>query len=228
MLILSDVYDNAMRKIVFYVGIVEDDFGLRDTLNSFFSLRDDFKVLFSAGKLSGLLESKIVSKLDYLILDEHLEDGSGSAMMGKLMKLNPDVKIIFISGDENQQLMMSVLKAGAASFIYKPFSLHDIANSFIGIIENGTFLKPTVITKLLEIIADHASGTEGNSIKKLTAKEKKVADHIVDGKTYREIGQLLSVSVHAINHHTKNIYAKLGVSSRHQLVNKIGQRSYTS
>ena len=228
MLILSDVYDNAMRKIVFYVGIVEDDFGLRDTLDSFFSLRDDFKVLFSAGKLSGLLESKIVSKLDYLILDEHLEDGSGSAMMGQLMKINPDVKIIFISGDENKQLMLSVLRFDAASFIYKPFSLQDIANSFIGIIENGTFLKPAVITRLLEIIGHDGSTKEGSWVQKLTAKEKLVAGYIADGKTYKEIARLLNVSVHGVNHHTKNIYAKLGVSSRHQLVNKIGQRAHIS
>ena len=228
MLILSDVYDNAMRKIVFYVGIVEDDFGLRDTLDSFFSLRDDFKVLFSGGNLSGLLENKVVGKLDYLILDEHLEDGSGSAMMGQLMKINPDVKIIFISGDENKQLMLSVLRSGAASFIYKPFSLQDIANSFVGIIENGTFLKPAVITRLLEIIGHDGSTKEGSWVQKLTAKEKLVAGYIADGKTYKEIARLLNVSVHGVNHHTKNIYAKLGVSSRHQLVNKIGQRAHIS
>ena len=223
MLVLSDKYGGVAKEIIFYVGIIEDDFALRRTLEAYFALRDDFKIVFSGGRLADIFQTRRAHKLDYLILDEHLEDGSGSKMIGKLRKHHPDVKIIFISGDQNAQLMLSVLRSGAASFICKPFSLQDLANSFEGIIENGSFLTPNAITRLLKIIDESEPPKIAGIQPKLTDREKMVANHIVDGKTYKEIAEMLSVSVHAINYHTKNIYTKLNIKSRHQLSKKLNR-----
>ena len=209
-----------MKKVVFYISIVEDDLELRSTLENFFSLRDDFEVLFSGGSLSRLLQSSLPHELDYLVLDEHLEDGSGSKMIGKLRKQYPGVRIIFITGDDRPQLLMSVLRAGAVSFIPKPFSIADIVNSLDGIIENGSFLKPAAITRLLHVIDESKAARGAGAHEKLTEKEEMVARHIVDGKTYKEVAECMHVSVHTVNYHTKNIYAKLDIKSRHQLRKK--------
>ena len=162
MLVLSDIYGGVAKEIIFYVGIIEDDFALRSTLENYFALRDDFKIVFSGGRLADI-------------------------------------------------------------FIYKPFSLQDLANSFEGIIENGSFLKPNAITRLLKIIDESEPKKTADPQPKISDKERVVADHIADGKTYKEIAELLSVSVHAINYHTKNIYTKLNITSRHQLSKKLNR-----
>ncbi|MBI5031213.1 MAG: helix-turn-helix transcriptional regulator [Chloroflexi bacterium] len=56
---------------------------------------------------------------------------------------------------------------------------------------------------------------------KLTPREMEVATLVADGKRNAEIAQILSISVRTVENHIQNIYAKLGVHSRTQLVRKI-------
>ena len=209
-----------MADIIFNIGILEDNQSLRETIVTYLELKDGFRVIFSEGKLGNVLNTNYKQKPDYILLDEHLEDGSGSKAINTLKRQYPEANIIIITGDQTHQLLVNALERGVTGFLYKPFTLSSLDSVFETIVENGSFLQPDTVTKLLNAM-NKTTVVKGDPVSELTKKEKAIFDLICEGKSYKEIAEVVGVSFFTVNHHIKNIYLKFGVNSKGQLFNII-------
>ena len=212
-----------MSYIVFNIGILEDNESLRETIVTYLELKPQFRVVFAEGRLGNVLNTNYKNKPDYILLDEHLEDGSGSKAVTTLKKKYPEANIIIITGDQAPQLLVTALEHGVTGFLYKPFTLSSLDAVVDTIVQNGSFLQPETVTKLLNAMNKNPAG-KNDAESELTKKEKIIFDLICDGKSYKEIAQIVGVSFFTVNHHVKNIYLKFGVNSKGQLFNIIKNR----
>jgi DNA-binding NarL/FixJ family response regulator len=62
----------------------------------------------------------------------------------------------------------------------------------------------------------------------LTTREKEIAAFIMEGKKYKEIATMLFISENTVRKHVENIYEKLSVKNKIELINKIGNFNYTT
>lgn len=111
------------------VAVVDDYPVMRELLREFLQ-RADFKVVGEAGTSHELLEAYAAWDPDVLILDILLPDGNGVENTQKVLAIDPQAKIIVISGlDDDSSLTGDCLKAGAKRFLPKPFSSEDLVRA---------------------------------------------------------------------------------------------------
>jgi DNA-binding NarL/FixJ family response regulator len=201
------------------IGIIEDNSTLRSSIEDYLLIKDH-KQLFSTGKLEEVISTSYSSHPDYILLDEHLEDASGTNAIEVLKQKFPYAHIIIMTGDEKPQLIVNALENGASGFLYKPFTMNQIEKVFEDIRENGSYLHPLSATKL---IGQMKIGKEAGKKKmeKLSKKEKVIAAYLIEGKSYKEIATIINKSFHAVNYHIRNMYVKYNVNSKAELIYKL-------
>jgi two-component system response regulator RegA len=104
--------------------IVEDDAPFRTRLAEAMGKRG-FCVDAQEGIVSGIKAARATPP-DYAVLDMRLEDGTGTEIVDDLRKLNPDMRIIMLTGYGNIASAVTAIKAGAVDFLSKPADADDI------------------------------------------------------------------------------------------------------
>ena len=176
--------------------------------------------------------------VDVLLTDLGLPDGSGLEVIRHCVSLHPCCEPLVISmfGDEDN--VLASIEAGALGYIHKDATPDDIAQTILDMRAGASPISPMIARRVLSKYrtdqANLAGGvnvgaadltgpvpeTEGNTPMRqlLSAREQEVLAHIARGFSYVEIARLQGLSVHTVQSHIKNLYAKLSVHSRSEAV----------
>lgn len=143
-----------------------------------------------------------------LVCDMRLPDIDGMEVQRRLSALNPELPIIFLTGYAEVDIAVEAMKHGAFDFVQKPFGAQSLLGKIQSALElsrrkHADWLKRQTIDARLEL---------------LTPRERDLIPHIVDGKTSREISELLGLSVRTVENHRTRIMDKLHVGSTVDLV----------
>jgi DNA-binding NarL/FixJ family response regulator len=116
---------------------------------------------------------------------------------------------------ENDKIF-NALCAGACGYILKnePFPL--IKKAVIDISEGGSYMSPSIARRVTE----YFNPTSHSPEEELTTREKEVIEWISEGYSNKAIADRLSVSLHTVKFHLRNIYSKLHISSKNELIRK--------
>ena len=204
------------------IGILEDDEILSNNLSTYLNNDSGFEIVFELTKFSDLNNSKILTAPDFILLDIHLKDIDGLAIIGNLLEHFPNTSIIVITGDPLDNLVLKALKNGAKGYLQKPFSFAKLMDSINTINASGSYLDHNHITKVVNYINSDKK-SQLSKLKqnyRLTDREFEVLNYLSNGFSYKEIAETLSLSFHTVNHHLKSIYIKLNVNSIGQLFAK--------
>jgi len=188
-------------------------------MEHFLDLQGNYSVVFSKGSVGELFSELPADEPDFILIDEHLGLESGINAIQAIKKSFPGAHLIIITGDDDPRLIMKALENGASGYLNKPFTLSQMVEAFSAVIVNGSFLQPSVTTRLIEVINKKKPGASA-LISKLTKKETEIAGLVVKGLSYKEIARQLDVTFFTVNHHVKNIYIKFDVNSVAQFIHK--------
>lgn len=206
-----------MRRI----GILENDNELRQTLNDYLTCVLGEEVVFSCGSYAMLVASVTdVVKPDVILLDIHLDDGSGIEIIPGIKKIFPSCHIIVITGDTEESLILTAIKNGACGYIHKPFDIADIRAALDNVAATGSFMNSSSLTMLMSVLRTKKDSMTPKLDPGLTIVEKKVLQLVKKGYSYKEMAADLGVSFHTINFHLKSIYIKYDVNSKSELIAK--------
>lgn len=218
---------------VWRVLVVEDDPGMREFFAASVSRCAELELAASVGSVT---EAKAwldeeASTVDVLLTDLGLPDGSGLEVIRHAVLKFPRCEPLVISmfGDEDN--VLASIEAGALGYIHKDSAPGDIAQTILEMKAGASPISPMIARKVLakythararvneEIVAPevHAIKTESASTL-LTPREQDVLALIARGFSYSEIARLQAVSVHTVQTHIKNLYAKLSVHSKNEAV----------
>ena len=154
------------------------------------------------------------SKDQIVLLDVLMPEMNGIDAIPKLLDHNPDLMIIMNTIKNSSDVIFQAIKAGAIGYLDKQSTTIDYKKVFDSILSGGAYLTPTIAFKIVNYFK--VSKFEKNS---LTERENDVASKIKEGKTYAEIGNDLGISVNTVRMHIKNIYSKLQINSKYELIN---------
>lgn len=143
-----------------------------------------------------------------LVCDLRMPDIDGLGLQKRLQAMTGAPPIIFLTGFAEVNVAVEAMKHGAFDFVEKPFS----AQALLGKIQSALDLSR----------ARYAQWLEGQALEArlalLTPRERSVARHVVDGRSSREIAELLGLSVRTVENHRTRIMEKLHVESTVDLV----------
>lgn len=211
---------------MYLIAILEDDQPLREAIVNYLNVTRTFHCLFNASKISDLTSLKPDIVPDIILLDVHLEEGPSINYLRSLTEHFAASRIVIMTGDTRDELLLQAIEQGVQGYILKPFTMTSLVQTLEAILANGTFLSPDLVKKLMKTLAKRNNQEAVMNDMGLTAQEKKIMSLLKDGLTYKAIASNMNLSYHTINQHIKNIYKKLNVSSRFELINLHQRRNY--
>jgi DNA-binding NarL/FixJ family response regulator len=198
------------------IGIVEDHSEFRQSLVYLISSFSDYTVAWSYSSVEETLENSI--EADVILLDINLPGMTGIEAISLFKQKFPDQKIIMLTILEDDFHILEAIKSGADGYILKKSSPNKILDAIKQVYEGGAALTPMVAKQVIAFLKPEA--TKPGSPSNLTAREKEILLLITQGMTNELIAAKLFISVQTVRNHIKNIYDKLQVHSRAQVVVK--------
>jgi DNA-binding NarL/FixJ family response regulator len=153
-----------------------------------------------------------------ILLDINMPAINGLKLLLRIKAIAPHLPVIMLTVNEQDESIRKAIDGGASGYLLKTSSLEEITRSVKYAIQGGVSMDSVVIRKMLAMFA-----VEPASIKQylLTAQEQNILELMVQGKTTPIVAAELCLSKHTIVTHLKNIYLKLDVHTRHELVAKV-------
>jgi len=199
------------------VLIVDDHAILREGIRALLKLSSDIEVVGEAG--DGLEAISKVRELspDIVLMDIAMPGLGGLEATQEIHKQYPDSRVVILSQHDDSEYVFPILKAGAAGYILKKAVGTELVAAIRAVHQGGSFLYPSVATAVIEGYIQRGEDAE-SSYDRLTDREKQVLRLIAEGRTNREIAEMLSVSVKTVIAHRANLMEKLDIHNRTELV----------
>jgi DNA-binding NarL/FixJ family response regulator len=155
-------------------------------------------------------------KPDLALLDVRMPDMDGLAATRMIRQVSPETRIVIVTTHENPEYLLVALKAGAAGYLLKDVTRHDLLATIRRVLRGESVLSGEIATRTLQQITSQQTRPDGMAPERLTPRERDVLKLVVEGQTNRQIAARLSLSIGTVKIHVEHIIAKLGVSDRTQ------------
>jgi DNA-binding NarL/FixJ family response regulator len=153
---------------------------------------------------------------DVVLLDVHLPDGGGQAVIAQVAPERPGVRFLALSVSDAAEDVIGVIRAGAGGYVTKSISGPDLVDAVRRTAEGDAVFSPRLAGFVLDAFRSGAP-TVDPELDVLTAREREVLQLIARGYLYKEIAARLHLSVKTIESHVSAVLRKLQLSNRHEL-----------
>lgn len=203
------------------IGIIDDSVFLLASFQAMIStLGSKYKLLFAfenPDMLTDYLNNTTSEYPDILFLDLEFPETSGLNLIPLLKERHPSIKIIINSAHKDPYHILQSFKLGANGYLSKTIPLDEFKSVIDDIMQYGARITPDITPLLIE--QKQTGATE--SLKLLSKRELEIVLSVVNGKTYKELAAEFFISVFTVNHHLKNIYKKLQIRSKSELISLV-------
>jgi len=155
---------------------------------------------------------------DVAVLDIRMPDLSGIELTKRIKERYPQVRVLILSAYDDEPYILALLRAGADGYILKTAQGDDLVRAVKRVHAGKSMLDPDVAAKAM------AALTHAGPVEALSERETQVLRDVAKGRTNREIAQGLRISDRTVQGHLANIFGKLHVSSRTEMVTVALQR----
>lgn len=159
--------------------------------------------------------------LDLVLLDYHLPDMTGLDALQIFGQRHPELPIVMLSGSVNIPIMRQVVRSGAAGFVTKSSLSDELLRAIQQVLDGGVYIPP-------ELETPQAPETPHGLHEKpaLTQRQELVLRGLLDGRSNREISEMLNISDETVKSHVTAILRHFSVQNRTQAVVAAARRGY--
>jgi DNA-binding NarL/FixJ family response regulator len=154
---------------------------------------------------------------DVVLLDVHLPDGSGDAVVTAVAADRPAVKFLALSVSDAPEDVIAVIRAGARGYVTKTISPSELVDAIVRVAGGDAVFSPRLAGFVLDAFRAGERVGDDAELDELTPREREVLQLIARGYMYKEIAARLSLSVKTVESHVSSVLRKLQLSSRHEL-----------
>jgi DNA-binding NarL/FixJ family response regulator len=173
------------------------------------------------GEAGGVAEAVAViteKRPNVVLLDVHMPDGGGLAVLQAVSKTLPDTRFLALSVSDAAEDVIALIRAGASGYVTKTISSDDLADAIARVADGDVVFSPRLAGFVLDAFRDApVMPSVDPEIDLLTPREREVLRLLARGYAYKEIAAELFISIKTVETHASNVLRKLQLSSRHQL-----------
>lgn len=182
------------------------------------------EVVGEAGTVADAVAGIVRTRPDVVLLDVHMPDGGGLAVMRGVVGASISAKFLALSVSDAAEDVISLIRAGARGYVTKSISGPELAEAVERVHGGDAYFSPRLAGFVLDAFAS-GGAVEDPAVDALTRRELEVLRLLARGYTYKEIGQQLFISVKTVETHASNILRKTQTSNRHQLTRWAADRA---
>jgi DNA-binding NarL/FixJ family response regulator len=162
-----------------------------------------------------------------VLLDVHMPDGDGAAVIIALGPHLPEVRFLALSVSDAPADVIATIRAGARGYVTKTIAADELEDAITRVAAGDAYFSPRLAGFVLDAFAGTPASPAGGDrgLDQLTPREREVLRHIARGYMYKEIAHQLGISVKTVEAHVSAVLRKLQLSNRHQLSHWAAQRT---
>jgi DNA-binding NarL/FixJ family response regulator len=191
-------------------------------------LGDAVRVVGEADEVGAAVELIAEREPDVVLLDVHLPDGGGQAVIQAVVPDHPTVRFLALSVSDAPEDVIGIIRAGARGYVTKAISGAELVDAVRRVAGGDAVFSPRLAGFVLDAFAAMPEGTHPPSVDpeldQLSSREREVLRLIARGYTYKEIAKELSISTKTVETHVSAVLRKLQLSTRHQLAHWANER----
>jgi DNA-binding NarL/FixJ family response regulator len=201
--------------MAYRVLLVEDHKIMRDGLRALLDRTGEFTVIGDAENGIDAIQICTETSPDVVLMDIGLPGLNGVDATVELMRHCPATKVVMLSMHDDEESVVSSIRAGARGYVVKRASSEDLMDALRTVARGGSYLSPHVSERLLSRIRRGDAETVGRHplLAQLTPREYQVLGLIVEGKASKEIAVMLNLGVETVRSYRKTMMKKLNVNN---------------
>jgi DNA-binding NarL/FixJ family response regulator len=180
-------------------------------------LGEGFEVVGTASDVVDAIEGIRTTRPDVVLLDVHMPEGGGVAVLDAVATTHPDVRFLALSVSDAAEDVIEVIRAGARGYVTKTISPDELAEAVARVHEGDAVFSPRLAGFVLDAFATDPRVGADPELDRLTGREREVLRLIARGYAYREVARRLHLSVKTVETHVSAVLRKLQLSNRHEL-----------
>ncbi len=195
--------------------IAENHAILRDGLVALLATSPELKIIAEARDGASAIELAKKLSPDLILMDLNMPNINGTEAMQTILRDNPKIKIIALTGHKSEEYVWVALEAGAVGYVLKDDTHNVLLSAIERVLEGNRYLSPGLCDKVMEgfIKPKVQSKNASPSWCQLTKRERQVTKLIAEGKKSREMAEFLSISLKTVEKHRSNLMKKLDLHS---------------
>lgn len=206
---------NQIEKIK--VLIVDDHQVVRQGLHTFLDLHPDIVVVGEAGDGVAAVDLSARFSPDVVLMDLVMPGLDGIAATKRIKAMNAGIKIVALTSFTEDDKVFPAIQAGASSYLLKDVTPDALVDAIRAVHHGESRLHPEIMRKLMEQVARQRQVETANDHSGLTQRELEVIRLVGEGRSNREIADILVISGKTVKAHVSNILGKLGLDDRTQM-----------
>lgn len=164
---------------------------------------------------------------DLIILDVSMPNLRGIEAIPEIRRIRPNAKVLMLTMHKEEDYLYQAISAGANGYLLKEDAEKELFSAIEHIKNGKIYISPGLADQSMENWArmrrgeDHAQHAEA-----LTVREREILKLIAEGKSNKEIGDLLFISVRTVERHRANMMSKLNIRKTAELVQYAMRKHY--
>jgi len=191
------------------IMLVDDHPLVRDGLRARLEAVPHFRVVAEADSGQDALALAGGTRIDLVLMDITMRDGSGIEATARLYASYPDIAVLILSMHDKLEYVTQAMQAGARGYVLKDAPGKDIVLAIDTVMAGGIYYSAAVARRLARPAAQD---------NQLTLREQEVLRHIANGESNKQIARSLDLSVRTVETHRLNIKRKLGIEGQAELI----------
>lgn len=196
------------------VVLAEGHTAVREGVKSLVETANGYTVVGQTG--DGVEAIRLVAELqpDLLITGLALSRLSGIEITRQTRRLSPHTRVVILSQDKREEVILESLRAGARGFILKDDSLDQIVRALDQVMSGHWFLSPSILCLAVHVLLEKKPQRTRSVYDTLTTREREVFQLTAQGLSSLQIAQKLFISKRTVDVHRTNMLRKLGLKTR--------------
>jgi DNA-binding NarL/FixJ family response regulator len=203
------------------VFLVDDHALIRSGIRT--ELGNQVELVGEADEVAAAIEMIIERTPDVVLLDVHMPDGGGRAVLEGVISHQPSVKFLALSVSDAAEDVIAIIRAGARGYVTKNIEGPELIEAIYRIAAGDAVFSSRLAGFVLDAFASQNGEAEvapppfDPELDQLTVREREVLRLIARGYAYKEIATELNISIKTVESHVSAVLRKLQLSNRHQL-----------
>ncbi len=194
--------------------LVDDHEVVRLGLRALLDKHPNFEVVAEAATARDALEKTQLYKPEVVVMDIRLKGGSGIEACQEITTNHPETKVIMLTSYAEDEMLFSAIRAGAAGYVLKQIGGDDLIRAIEAVGRGEALLDPAVTQRVFQEVRKAAREEEASAFADLTQQEMHVLQLVSEGRTNRQIAEILYLGEGTVRNYVSSILSKLNVRNR--------------
>jgi DNA-binding NarL/FixJ family response regulator len=198
------------------IVLVDDHEVVRLGLRSLLERHPDLVVVGEAETANEAIHAVDSLAPDVVVLDIRLPGRSGVEACAEIKRRRPETKIVVLTSYAEDEMLLDAIAAGAEGYVLKQVGSNDLVQALRRVGRGERLLDPHLTDRVFAKLREMRERERAEAFAGLSEQELRVLALVAEGKTNREIGEMLHLSEKTVRNYVSEILAKLGLTSRVQ------------